>query len=100
MKRCNVAGEGSLQAYMKKQCKNHGILWRKIRFEGVNGAPDTIIAFGGKVMLLELKNPNGNGVVAEQQRRRIQEFTNVGIIARIISTRGMVNAAIAEIKGE
>lgn len=92
-----MAGEGSLQTYMKKQCALHKVYWRKIRFEGVNGAPDTVIAFNGQVMFLELKNPNGNGVVSEQQRRRIKELTDVGVIARVISTRGMVDAVITEI---
>ena len=89
--------EGALQAYFKRQAKQHGVLWRKIRFEGQRGCPDIFLAYGGKVVLVELKNPNKRGRLSELQRRQIKKLTDVGIAALVIDNRDDVDEIIREI---
>lgn len=86
--------EGSLQRYFKRQAKLAGILWRKIKFEGQRGCPDVLIAKGGKVVLVELKNPNGKGKLSEIQKRQIKKLTDAGIEALIIDTQKEVDDVI------
>lgn len=79
--------EGTLQRYFKRQAKLAGILWRKIKFEGQRGCPDVLIAKGGKVVLVELKNPNGKGKLSEIQKRQIKKLADAGIEAHVIDTQ-------------
>lgn len=90
--RGGMAGESSLQRYMKRECKRLGIYWRKVRFEGVNGCPDTLVIFKGLTALVELKNPNGRGRISAQQERRIKEINDHGVVAEVLETREEVDA--------
>jgi|TARA_R110000803_G_scaffold56795_1_gene114206 hypothetical protein len=89
--------EGSLQRYFKSACKAEGILWRKIRFEGQRGCPDVMIAYGGKVVLVELKNPNKQGRLSEIQVRQIAKFKQVGIKVHVVDNKEQINNVIREI---
>ena len=49
---------------------------------------------GGKVVLVELKNPNGKGKLSEIQKRQIKKLTDAGIEALIIDTQKEVDDVI------
>ena len=91
--------EGNLQTYFKTEAKAHNILWRKMKFEGRRGCPDVLVAWGGKLMLVELKNPNGNGVLSKIQEREIQKFKDAGVDVRVVEKREEVDGIIKEIAG-
>ena len=86
--------EGSLQRYFKRQAKLAGILWRKIKFEGKRGCPDVLVAKGGKVVLVELKNPDGKGKLSELQKSQIKKLTDAGIEALVIDTQKDIDDVI------
>ena len=90
-------GEGSLQTYFKKQASLCGVLWRKIKFEGRRGCPDVLIAYGGKIVLVELKNPNKRGRLSEIQQRQIKHFKDVGVEVHVIDDKEDIDRVIREI---
>jgi hypothetical protein len=92
-----MAGEGLLQKYYKARCKENGILWYKIKFEGVRGCPDTLAAKNGKTIISELKNPNKKGALSKQQVRRINEMLDAGIDVRVIDSKEGVDDVIKEL---
>lgn len=91
--------EGNLQRYFKAQAAKHGVLWRKIRFEGRRGCPDALIAHGGRCILVELKNPNKKGALSKLQEREIQNFMDVGLDVRVIDDREGIDDVLREITG-
>ncbi len=94
-----MAGEGSLQNYFKDQCALRGILWRKIKFEGRRGGPDTLIAKHGRAVFIELKNPNKRGRLSSLQDRQIMHMTDVGLDVRVIDSREGIDNVIGEFAG-
>ena len=61
--------ESLLEKYVVKSCKQAGIITRKFSSPSQRGVPDRIlIASGGRVVFLELKHPNGGGVLSQLQR--------------------------------
>jgi len=91
-----MAGEGSLQNYFKAQCARRDILWRKIKFEGRRGGPDTLIAKHGRAVFIELKNPNKKGMLSSLQDRQITHMTDAGLDVRVIDSREGIDEAIRE----
>ena len=92
-----MAGEGALQRYFKAKVKAHGVFWRKIKFEGQRGCPDTIIAKNGRVMFVELKTPTGDGELSALQVYQINEMSGAGMDVRVINTREAIDHVIKEI---
>jgi hypothetical protein len=91
--------EAALQAYLKRQAKAHGILWRKIKFEGQRGCPDILLARGGKVALVELKSPSKKGRLSELQKRQIEHLTDVGIAVHVTDDRDEIDEIIRSLAG-
>ncbi|MDB4261351.1 hypothetical protein N9878_00650 [bacterium] len=89
--------EGSLQAYFKNQCKARGVFWRKIKFEGQRGCPDVMIAFEGRVMFVELKNPNGKGKLSALQVRQILKMNTAGLTCHVTDNKEGVDDVIRRI---
>lgn len=81
-----MAGEGKLQAYCKAQCKSHEVYWRKIKFEGQVGCPDTLMVYEGHVVFIEFKNPNGSGATSKMQDHQIKELRDHGAVALVINS--------------
>lgn len=92
-----MAGEGRLQAYLKRQCEARGVHFRKIKFEGRRDCPDVLLYHKGRVMFVELKNPNGKGRLSQGQVREISRMMAEGIDARVISKKEWVDVIIAEL---
>mgnify|MGYP003662142891 FL=1 len=46
-----------------------------------------MIAYGGKVVLVELKNPNKQGRLSEIQVRQIAKFKQVGIKVHVVDNK-------------
>ena len=89
--------EGALQRYFKRQAASHGILWYKIRFEGQRGCPDILIAYKGKIELIELKSPTKKGRLSELQKRQIKKFKDAGITVHVVDSKEQVDNVISEI---
>lgn len=89
--------EGALQRYFKRQAASHDVLWRKIKFEGQRGCPDLLIAYKGKIVLIELKSPNKKGRLSEIQIRQIKKFKDVGITVHVVDNKEQVDNVIQDI---
>lgn len=89
--------ESTLQAYFKRQAKQKGVYWRKIKFEGQRGCPDVLIAFSGRIVLIELKHPNGKARLSELQKKQIKRLTDAGIEAQVIDNKDGIDAIIKDI---
>lgn len=57
---------------------------RKVRWEGRRGCPDLVFFGEGGSLWLELKRPDGRGVVSEWQKREIERLRNHDIPAFVI----------------
>lgn len=93
-----MAGEKNLQSYFRGACDAAGILWRKIRFEGRRGCPDTLVAKNGKVMLVELKNPNRRGRLSKLQDRQITDLRAAGLDVRVVDSKEEIDVIVRELK--
>tara|TARA_R110000751_G_scaffold170172_3_gene276832 strand:+ start:2128 stop:2412 length:285 start_codon:yes stop_codon:yes gene_type:complete len=91
--------EGSLQAYFKNQCKARGVFWRKIKFEGQRGCPDVMIAYEGRVLFVELKNPNGKGELSALQVRQILKLNAAGVTCHVTDSKDGVDDVIRKLIG-
>lgn len=89
--------EGALQRYFKSQAASHGIMWRKIKFEGQSGCPDILIAHKGRIIFVELKSPTKKGRLSEIQKRQIKHFKNAGIKVHVVDDKEQVDNVISEI---
>tara|TARA_R110002096_G_scaffold371042_1_gene564528 strand:- start:1363 stop:1647 length:285 start_codon:yes stop_codon:yes gene_type:complete len=89
--------EGALQSYFKNQTKKYNVLWRKIKFEGRRGCPDVLIAFDGRAIFVELKNPNKKGRLSQLQVRQIQHMKDAGLSVEIITDKEQVDDVIRKI---
>lgn len=89
--------EGSLQTYFKRKAKQERVYWRKIKFEGQRGCPDCLIAFSGRIVLVELKRPDKKGRLSEIQKRQIKRLTDVGIEALVIDSKDEIDAILKAI---
>jgi hypothetical protein len=89
--------ESDLQLYFKNLCKDKDVLWRKIKFEGQRGCPDVLIANCGKLVLVELKNPNKKGVLSKLQKLQIQKLKKAGLDVRVLDNKEEINNVVREI---
>lgn len=64
-------GESKLQKDCINVCKNNSVLVRKVHVEGKRGWPDLLLIFrgSGETVYVEMKNPNGKGVISELQKK-------------------------------
>ena len=82
-----MAGEGRLHKKCKELAELAGVLFRKIKFEGRKGCPDVLLIFpNGTVVFVELKNPNGDGVVSGSQSRELQKIADHNAIGYVCNS--------------
>ena len=89
--------EKALQNYLFRQAKAVGIYRRKVVAVGRRGFPDVLLAFGGAVVLAELKTPAGTGRFSAGQVREIRALRLCGLRVRVIKTKEDVDAVIREL---
>jgi|TARA_R110000803_G_scaffold35012_2_gene76051 hypothetical protein len=90
--------EGLLQKYYKSLCAKHEVFWRKIKFEGQNGCPDTFIAHKGRVIWIELKSDKGK--LSKIQIWQIKQMKAAGLDVRVINSKEKIDDTVKEIIGE
>ena len=79
--------EGALKRDCRALAKKAGLLWWNVEGKGVNGVPDTVCGrMQGGIVFIEFKRPDGQGVVSEQQYRRIGELLMAGQDAQIVQS--------------
>ena len=68
-------GKTGLEAYLIKRIKEKGGFRRKLKFIGVNGAPDQLVKLKKwrRAKLVEVKKPKG-GVLALRQKREHEKL--------------------------
>lgn len=68
-------GKTGLEAYLIRRIKEKGGHRRKLKFIGVNGAPDQLVKLKKwrRAKLVEVKKPNG-GVLAMRQKREHEKL--------------------------
>ena len=68
--------ESKLQKSCVKLAKRNKVLAIKVHAEGKKGWPDLLLIFpiNGKTVYVEMKNPNGKGVLSKLQEREIAKI--------------------------
>lgn len=64
-----------------------GWLVRKLKFEGRRGAPDLLMCKAGKVLFIELKNPNGRGVLSAGQVSEAHALASAGMTVLLVTRK-------------
>lgn len=88
--------EKALENYLVRRAKSAKHLCFKWVSTAQRGVPDRIvIAPGGRVTFIELKNPNGNGRLSPLQEVVIGSLIDQGCDVRVLSTKEGVDALFA-----
>lgn len=83
--------ESTLEDRFVGAVEARGGVVRKLRWDGINGAPDRLVlAQGPRMAFVELKRPDGTGRVSKLQAREIRILRRMGFDARVIETDGQV----------
>lgn len=95
-----MAGEGNLEAYFKREAEKRNLYLRKVQWPGRRGAPDRMLAAYGRIMFVELKNPNGNGSLSPLQVYEIHQMQQAGIEVRVANTKDEIDDIIREMQSQ
>jgi hypothetical protein len=60
------------------------VLTYKVNAEGQRGFPDVFLAYKGQVVLVEMKHPNGKGVLSPAQNATIDKLRQHNIPVKVI----------------
>ena len=89
--------ESSLQACIKKMCKENNILCYKWSSPSCRGVPDLILVFpSGRVTFVEVKNPNGKGRLSDLQKLQIDKLTKQGASVYVCDSKEIATHIINE----
>jgi hypothetical protein len=77
-----MAGESKLQSKCRDLANANRVLVRKVHAEGNRGWPDLELIFpiNGETVRVEMKNPNGEGMLGELQRIEHRKIRSQGAI--------------------
>lgn len=78
--------EAELQKRVLKYARNNGIFARKLIAVNYRGFPDILLASGGHTLFLELKTPNGTGVLSRLQKATLTEMQKAGLQIAVADT--------------
>lgn len=89
--------ERLLQTSLFRLAEAHGIYARKMQAVGHTGFPDVMLAYGGKVIFVELKSPTKRGILSEKQKREIGRLEAAGASVHIAETKASVEEIVKNI---
>ena len=78
--------ESTLQKQITDYIKKSKGFSVKIIASNMAGTPDILCCYQGKFIGIEVKNPNGKGVVSKLQNYRIKEIKKAGGIAVVVTS--------------
>ena len=81
-----MANESTLQAEIIKKFWVMGIYCRKMRSESVRGFPDLLAIDRGRVVLIEVKHPNGRGKLSADQELEIALLRQHGAAVAVVDS--------------
>jgi Holliday junction resolvase len=73
--------ESKIQTKIKKKLEEKGYLVVKLIKTSCNGIPDLMALKEGKVIFIEVKQPNG--VLSELQKLRIKQLSDLGFECKV-----------------
>lgn len=95
-----IEKEAGLETRFCDAVKKRGGVVRKLRWDGVSGAPDRIVlAPGPRIAFVELKRPDGTGRVSKLQAREIRLLRRLGFDARVVANDEEANQFLREFFG-
>lgn len=87
--------EGRVADALRAAAREHGVLLRKLRWEGRLGAPDYLAAYAGRVYFIETKAPGEHP--RPSQVAEFNQLARVGLPVAIIDNAADARAAIKRI---
>jgi hypothetical protein len=87
--------EAALERWFAGRCKKLGVYCRKTVSPGHRGFPDRLIAYRGKLALVELKNPAGTGRLSMHQRLEHKRLADHKVSIYVAHTREELNDILA-----
>ena len=91
--------EANLQAYLTKSARSQGVYARKVVAVASTGFPDIFLAFAGRIVLVEVKNPNKRGRLSKKQDLEINRLRAHAVTVRRVECKGAADDVINEIIG-
>ena len=92
-----MKSEKALQNYLFDLAEAHGIFCRKVAAVGHVGFPDVMLARYGRIVLVELKSPDGKGRLSKKQEREIERLMGAGVNVYVVNTPEGVENVIKQI---
>jgi PII-like signaling protein len=92
-----MISEKSLQRYLMRRARQHGIYARKVIAIGNTGFPDAFLVCAGRVVLVELKSPTGKGRLSMKQEREIARLREQGVNVYVVDSREGVDNVIKQL---
>lgn len=88
--------EKDFQKEVIKYLKEQKIWHYRTQMGQQSGIPDIIAVYEGMFIGLELKRPDGKGKATQQQLKVLEDITNAGGIARLVSNLDEVKTALKQ----
>ena len=89
-----MKNESALHRYLKDFCDAQGITFHKLESRTARGFPDVFLAYDGRIVLVELKNPTGCGRLSKLQERCIGQLRSQGVIVLVVASKAEADAAV------
>lgn len=86
------------ERYLVAQCKEHGIMCRKLETPGVTGAPDRMLIRDGRVVLVELKRDMQSKLRATQIAE-IKKYREAGAFVAVCKSEADIDAITGFLRG-
>ena len=85
--------EAKLQAKIIKKFKSAHAFCEKMESRSAVGFPDLLAMKDCRVLLIEIKHPNGGGVLGALQKEKIKEIRNQGLPVVVVESLDAAMAA-------
>lgn len=95
-----MRNEAELKTEIRKYLKGRdGVAWFDVpgTAYGRAGAPDIVVCYRGRFVGIEAKNPNGGGVLSEDQKRARRAIDTAGGRYAVVTTVEAVAGVLADV---
>lgn len=90
--------ESVVETHLKRRVQETGGFTRKVQWIGHRGAPDRLVGWPRRHVLVEMKKPVTPNAEAHQKREH-ERLRSIGFDVRVLATIEAVDAFIEEMRG-
>lgn len=95
-----MPSESTLQSFIVKLCGKYGVLCYKFSSPSRRGVPDLLLLCEGRVLFIEVKNPNGKGRLSPLQEIEIDRLSRNGFAVEVIDSKEYATETVRAFAGQ